>query len=159
MAGGGGGGGKELFSSEDSGRWRASLDSYDQVLTLLASSKKRGSSSSSLKLLDKWYQKELSVSVTSRSKPHLTHEELCQLMQWKLARGKFRPRLMEMVRQNSPEDVEKVTGSAIGALPDLERAVRLATQLRAVGPATASGLPLSLCRTGKSLTKGHLGDI
>jgi hypothetical protein len=51
---------------------------------------------------------------------------------------------MEMVRQNSLEDVEKVTGSAIGALPDLERAVRLASQLRAVGPATASGLPLSL---------------
>ena len=46
-----------------------------------------------------------------------------------------------MVRQNSSEDVERVTGAAIAALSDLERAVSLATQLRAIGPATASGKP------------------
>ena len=48
---------------------------------------------------------------------------------------------MEMVQENSPDEVERATGAAISALPDLEKAVTLASKLRAVGPATASGTP------------------
>ena len=35
------------------------------------------------------YQTELPASIASRSKPHLTLEELCKLMKWKLT---VRPR-------------------------------------------------------------------
>lgn len=55
-------------------------------------------------------------------------------------RGKFRPRLTELVQQNDPAEVEKVTQDAIAALPNLETAVKTLTRLKAVGPATASGL-------------------
>ena len=58
-----------------------------------------------------------------------------------IQRGKFRPRLIELVRQNSSAEVEATTAAAIAALPDLERAASTATKLKAVGPATASGRP------------------
>lgn len=54
-------------------------------------------------------------------------------------RGKFRPQLMKLVQQNSHDDVETTTAAAIAALPDLEKAVGIASKLKAVGPATASG--------------------
>ena len=46
---------------------------------------------------------------------------------------------MDLVQQNSSADVEASTGAAIAALPDLERAVGIASKLKGVGPATASG--------------------
>lgn len=51
---------------------------------------------------------------------------------------------MKLVQQNSPSDVEATTAAAIAALPDLEKAVGIASKLKAVGPATASGQPKSL---------------
>lgn len=59
-------------------------------------------------------------------------------------RGKFRPRLTQLVQQNSPQDVESITKAGIAALPDLEKAIGILTQLKAVGPATASGQWLQL---------------
>ena len=59
-----------------------------------------------------------------------------------MQRGKFRPRLTELVQQNSSEEVESTSKSAIAALPDLENAVKILTKLKAVGPATASGKAL-----------------
>ena len=54
-------------------------------------------------------------------------------------RGKFRPRLTELVKGNSPETVEEVTGTGIALLPKLEAAIQHVSQLKGVGPATASG--------------------
>jgi hypothetical protein len=73
----------ELFESCESSQWRSTLDSYDEVVRLLSSQKKR-SKGESLLALDKWFQKGLPAAIASRSKPHLTHEELCKLMKWKL---------------------------------------------------------------------------
>lgn len=56
-----------------------------------------------------------------------------------IQRGKFRPRLTEMVKQNSHEEVESVTKEALAALPNLSEAMTHVTKLKAVGPATASG--------------------
>lgn len=128
-----------LFESCECSQWRACLDSYEEVVSLVTSEKKR-SKGESLMVLDKWFQSDLPSNVASRSKPHLTHEELCRLMKWKLTRGKFRPRLTELVQQNSSADVETTTAAAITALPDLERAVATASKLKAVGPATASAI-------------------
>lgn len=46
---------------------------------------------------------------------------------------------MELVQQNSSAEVEAITEAAISALPDLEKAVTIASKLKGVGPATASG--------------------
>lgn len=95
----------ELFETtdRDGSRWRGCLDRYKEVVSYVNSQKKR-SKGDGLALLDEWYehsdsvapyrarvrcfdfrfQKELPSSISSRSKPHLTHEELCKLMKWKL---------------------------------------------------------------------------
>ena len=58
-----------------------------------------------------------------------------------LQRGKFRPRLSELVQQNQIDEVEKVTKEAFQILPtNLEAAIKHLCQLKAVGPATASGM-------------------
>lgn len=54
-------------------------------------------------------------------------------------RGKFRPRLTELVQTNSEEDVKAASTKAFKALPDISAAISALTVLRAVGPATASG--------------------
>jgi len=43
--------------------------------------------------LDDWKQTLLPKLIKARSPPLLLHEDLAQLMKWKLKRGKFRPRL------------------------------------------------------------------
>ena len=45
-----------------------------------------------------------------------------------------------MVKENSREEVEGVTKKGLAALPDLNTAITHLTNLKAVGPATASGL-------------------
>lgn len=54
-------------------------------------------------------------------------------------RGKFRPRLTELVQANSEEDVKSASIKAFKALPDIPAAIQALTVLKAVGPATASG--------------------
>lgn len=54
-------------------------------------------------------------------------------------RGKFRPRLTELVQQNSPQSVEDITEKAFAEMPNLKAAIRTLSQMKAVGPATASG--------------------
>ncbi len=54
-------------------------------------------------------------------------------------RGKFRPRLTELVKENKSEEVEAVTKSAFKKMPSVEAAIKHLCQLKAVGPATASG--------------------
>ena len=56
-----------------------------------------------------------------------------------IQRGKFRPRLTELVQQNKPAMVEETSRAAIGMLPNLKEAIKHLSQLKAVGPATASG--------------------
>ena len=58
-----------------------------------------------------------------------------------LQRGKFRPRLSELVKENSPADVERITEEGLARLPgSLTAAVKHLSQLKGVGPATASGV-------------------
>ncbi|BGP41369.1 hypothetical protein JCM10449v2_005347 [Rhodotorula kratochvilovae] len=69
----------------------------------------------------------------------LTKEELVRLMDWKLARGKFRPRLQSLVASNSASSLRSAISSAAGAAT-LENALKELSKLSAVGPATASAV-------------------
>ena len=56
-------------------------------------------------------------------------------------RGKFRPRLTELVKENSADKVKELTTSAFSQLPkNVRKAVEILKTLKAVGPATASGI-------------------
>merc|ERR1711936_615231 len=115
---------------------------YQEALQAKADSK--NSKSEVLLKLDKWYQNELPKKIKSRGKEsHLTHEELVQLIKWKLARGVFRPRLKDLIQMNTPRVVMQETKKAFRAIDkrkDIEAAVSALSNLKGVGPAMASAV-------------------
>merc|ERR1712117_994607 len=118
------------------------LSKYQDALQAKADSK--NSKSEVLIKLDKWYQNELPKKIKSRGKEaHLTHEELVQLIKWKLARGQFRPRLKDLIQMNTPRVVMQETKKAFRAIDkrkDIEAAVSALSNLKGVGPAMASAV-------------------
>ncbi|XP_064077657.1 uncharacterized protein LOC135195322 [Macrobrachium nipponense] len=94
----------------------------------------------------RWYQEELGKVAMSRSPPHITKEELVRLMKWKLSRGKFRPRLVQLADSNSEEIVKTASEKGIQlALKDkVKDAINELVVLKGIGPATASGI-LAAC--------------
>ncbi|KAL2078262.1 hypothetical protein ACEWY4_025947 [Coilia grayii] len=90
--------------------------------------------------LDKWYQEELPKLISARPERHVTREELSKLMEWKLTRGKFRPRLQQLIDSNSAETVQSCSSKAFALLPDVEAAIAELSTLKGMGPATASAV-------------------
>ncbi|XP_008301907.1 uncharacterized protein LOC103373720 [Stegastes partitus] len=125
-----------LFSCEDPATWRRAYDSYWDVVEVKARGKKPGK----LLSLDKWYQQELPALISSRPDRHVTQSELVKLMEWKLTRGKFRPRLQQLVASNSEDTVEKCSRKAFSLLPDVQAAIAELSSLKGIGPATASAV-------------------
>ena len=56
-----------------------------------------------------------------------------------LQRGKFRPKLLSLIEQNSEEDVRKISEKSFKIAKDITAAMKEISKLKAVGPATASG--------------------
>jgi len=87
-------------------------------------------------------------AIRSRNPAYLTKDELVTLMDWKIAHGKFRPALKKLVRENDGNHVQSLTEKALEpmhAVNDdevrnemLKTSVTLLSNLRGVGPATAS---------------------
>lgn len=113
---------------------------YEEAVKLKAEQKNR--KPEEFLKLDKWYQKELPVRIKARGKEaHLTHEELCLCMKWKLSRGKFSPRLKDLIQMNTPRLCISETKKAFRQLQkreDLPSAVQALCNLKGVGPAMAS---------------------
>ncbi|KAJ3608342.1 hypothetical protein NHX12_025391 [Muraenolepis orangiensis] len=127
-----------LFACEDPGQWRRVYEKYWEVVE--AKSALKGKKSGKLLPLEKWYQEELPTLIASRSDKYVTLSELVKLMEWKLTRGKFRPRLQQMVASNGEATVEECSRRAFGLLPDVRAAITQLSALKAVGPATASAV-------------------
>ncbi|XP_028989954.1 uncharacterized protein zgc:112496 [Betta splendens] len=127
-----------LFACEEPDTWRRVYEHYWDVVE--AKAKAKGKKAGALLNLDKWYQEELPTIISSRPDKHVTRSELVKLMEWKLTRGKFRPRLQQLVVSNSEDTVEKCSRKAFGLLPDVQAAIAELSSLRGVGPATASAV-------------------
>ena len=56
-----------------------------------------------------------------------------------LQRGKFRPRLTELIKSNSEKDIKEITSKSYGHIKEPETAIKELCKLKGVGPATASG--------------------
>ncbi|XP_044289710.1 uncharacterized protein LOC123025224 [Varanus komodoensis] len=123
-----------LYTCDDPARWRAVLNVYQEVVAA------KGSKQKNLIALDNWYQEELPKSIMGREIKHLTKQELIKLMEWKLSRGKFRPRLQQLVATNAEEVVEQCTKKGFQLLPDVAAAISELSRLKGVGPATASAI-------------------
>ncbi|KAK9097109.1 hypothetical protein Sjap_022606 [Stephania japonica] len=121
------------FSCCDAAIWRDALSSYQSRLESLQKP--------NLVELDEFYRLQLPKLLHQRNpNPHIAKPELSQLMQWKLIRGKWRPRLMGFVSSLDESLVESASRKAFESLPDVSRAVSELTVLKGVGPATASAV-------------------
>ncbi|KAM9773479.1 uncharacterized protein ACBT44_003072 isoform 2-T2 [Syngnathus typhle] len=125
-----------LFECEHPATWRRVEGKYWDVVEAKSKNKKPGK----LLQLDKWYQEELPVIISSRCEKHVTLAEVVKLMEWKLTRGKFRPRLQQLVSSNSEDAVDKCSRKAFSLLPDVAAAIAELSSLKGVGPATASAV-------------------
>ncbi|KAH6785052.1 hypothetical protein C2S51_037507 [Perilla frutescens var. frutescens] len=121
------------FKSPDVGLWRETLLSYSSAIQNLGKP--------DLISLDDFYRKELPNLLHQRDPdPYITTAELSRLMEWKLARGKWRPRLLSFVSSLNDAVVRDASGKAFAALPDVSKAVSELTVLKGVGPATTSAV-------------------
>ncbi|XP_015818880.1 uncharacterized protein zgc:112496 [Nothobranchius furzeri] len=125
-----------LFACEEPATWRSVYERYWDVVETKAKGKKPGK----LLELEKWFQEELPTVISSRPDKHITLSELVKLMEWKLTRGKFRPRLQQLVASNGEDVVKKSSKEAFGLLPDVQAAITRLSSLKGVGPATASAV-------------------
>lgn len=129
---------------------------YDDITKELSDQSLKTYNGMTLVELDNWRHHELPATLKSRKEPHLTKDELVQIMDWKLAKGKFRPTLPKLIKSNEPETVESVTKAGFKTFVEgiasieaseytttVKAALKKLCELRGVGPATAS-LMLSL---------------
>ncbi|KAM5152456.1 uncharacterized protein ACMZJ9_010616 [Mantella aurantiaca] len=123
-----------LFQCSDPKKWQQVSDLYWDVVEAMGAKKKR------LVELDRWFQEELPGIISARPQKSLKQEELVKLMEWKLLRGKFRPRLQQMAASNPESMVESCTRKAFQRLPNVSAAIEELCQLKGIGPATASAV-------------------
>lgn len=125
--------GQMNFESGDATLWREALESYDSAVKTLGKP--------NLISLDEFYRKELPNLLHRRNpNPYIAKDELARLMEWKLSRGKWRPRLLSFVSSLNDAVVKEASGKAFASLPDISKAVSELTVLKGVGPATASAV-------------------
>lgn len=154
---------------------------YDKITRDLSLQqlKKYGKEEWSLETLDNWRSTNFPNELKKRhanGELHITKDELALLMDWKLAKGKFRPALPKLIQDNQEEKVKTTTESGLTIFTDYaskfanwldvdmanyEAALRLAlkklSELRGVGPATAS-LLLSLLKEITPLAPPFFSD-
>ncbi|KAM0791705.1 hypothetical protein ACM66B_003977 [Microbotryomycetes sp. NB124-2] len=130
---------------------RRALAQYNKALELRANETKR---SQHLNELDQWYNTTLKNTIEGRAE--LGSHDLIELMKWKLARGKWRPRLEQLVASNSDSLIRSTTSKAISlvshsssssadkssqpSISNTSEAIKELSKLKGVGPATASAV-------------------
>ncbi|WMV27273.1 hypothetical protein MTR67_020658 [Solanum verrucosum] len=120
------------FKCSDLEQWKEALSSYGASIESL--------NKPNLVPLDDFYRNELPGVLQQRNPSYITTPELSKLMQWKLTRGKWRPRLLDFVSSLDDAVVRSASEKAFQSLPDISKAISALTVLKGVGPATASAV-------------------
>ncbi|TKY57931.1 hypothetical protein E2542_SST14985 [Spatholobus suberectus] len=128
------------FGCSDASVWKEALSAYPSRIHTLSLKNKPN-----LVSLDDFYCNHLPSLLHQRNpNPFITTRELYDLMQWKLTRGKWRPRLLDFVSSLDDAVVKSASQKAFQSLPDISKAVSELTVLKGVGPATASAILAAL---------------
>ena len=122
----------DLFSERDAAVWTSTLAAYDGSI--------RGKLETRLAELDAWWRSELPGLLRSRATPFVTREELTKITEWKMKRGEWRARNLELVKSNDADVVEATTRAAFALVPDPRKPIAKIAELSGVGPATASAV-------------------
>jgi hypothetical protein len=130
-----------LWKSDDPAEWRKALDAYPDRLAALNDPK--------LQKLDAWFWGSLGDAIRARDPNRLTAEELVRVVEWKLARGKFRPNLLKFAQAHTEATAGEATGEALKRFADatggyeknwLAACLAPLVDLKGIGPATASAV-------------------
>ena len=134
-----------LWKSDDPAEWRKALDAYPDRLAALNDPK--------LQELDAWFWGSLGDAIRARDPNRLTAPELVRVVEWKLARGKFRPNLVKFARAHTEATAGKATSEALKRFGSssngddrnenknwLAPCLEPLCALKGIGPATASAV-------------------
>ena len=121
-----------LWNRADCAAWEVARERYPAVLA--ASGGRR------LVELDGWYHGELPKALAGRTPARLSLDELVRVVEWKMHRGVYRARNLQLVRGNDPAEVETASREAFAAAPHPTAPIARLARLRGVGPATASAV-------------------
>ncbi|BDA44681.1 hypothetical protein COCOBI_06-1590 [Coccomyxa sp. Obi] len=111
--------------------------------------------------LEGWFWEQLPEVIRERSPPQLHAEEIVKIVEWKLKRGKWRPKLLDYAKSLKEDDVRRNSEEAFSKASKiterantradldgeaLRDALQSLTRLKGVGPATASAILTACCR-------------
>ncbi|KAF2166778.1 hypothetical protein M409DRAFT_54566 [Zasmidium cellare ATCC 36951] len=96
-----------------------------------------------LHVLDEARYNTIPTALAARDENSLTKQEVATLVDWKLSHGTFRPTLKKLVDQNSDDDIRSITTAAFESFAqdphdNIKSSLTTLTQLKGIGPATAS---------------------
>jgi hypothetical protein len=119
-----------LWLNDSTAAWIDALATYDDVVARQGVAR--------LAELDRWYRDELPGAISARRSPHVAHDELVRLTEWKMARGVWRAPNLVLVRGNDAKLVIGTSTEALAAVPHPTKPIATLATLAGVGPATAS---------------------
>ena len=122
----------DLWGSDDEAAWRDARSRYEAVIEAQGVAR--------LPELDAWWRSDLPKAIAGRAAPHVTHDELVRVTEWKMARGVWRARNLVLVKGTAPDLVVETSTAALAAVPDPKRPIATLATLAGVGPATASAV-------------------
>lgn len=123
--------------------WRKALAWYPTAIKEYAKSLK---TKEGLVALDKMLWVELGTAIMEREPSYIQADEYRRVVEWKLKRGKWRPRLQKFADELSPDLIKTHSEKALACLEqgNTRKAVFHLVELRGCGPATASAV-LAAC--------------
>lgn len=127
-----------MWSDEES-QWSKALSWYPTAIKEYEASSK---AKNGLSALDDMLWNDLGEAVAERETSHLKGNEYRRVIEWKLKRGKWRPRLQKFADQLDDNIIKSKSQSAFLSLKTgkLREAIAHLVQLRGCGPATASAV-------------------
>jgi len=122
----------DLWGASASELWQAALDRYPAVVGAQGVRQ--------LEALDMWYRLELPALIASRAAPHVTHDEMVRVTEWKMHRGVWRAPNLVRVKANDSALVIDVSTRGLALVPHATKPIKEFALLDGVGPATASAV-------------------
>ena len=122
----------KLWNRADCATWDAARSRYQDVLDANGGGR--------LVELDRWYHEELSGLIGAREPAWLGLDELVRVVEWKMHRGVYRARNLQLARGNSATEVETASREALAEAPHPTAPIARLARLKGVGPATASAV-------------------